>query len=66
MSNKTIETVCNILGVLAYIFLSTMAVAFFIVGICIFIAGDFSIFDIFGMVGCFGAGWMINDVRKGR
>jgi hypothetical protein len=63
--NKAKEIFCNTLCVLAYILLMVFEFAFIATGIAILITGEFSVFEVFGMVGCFGAAWMIDGVRRG-
>lgn len=64
-TNKFIETFHNALCVLGFILLLIFELAFVGTGIAILLTGDFSVFEIFGMVGCFGAAYMINQVRRG-
>ena len=62
--SKAMARFCNALAVLGYILLIIFEVAFLATGIAIFITGEFSVFEVFGMVGCFGAAYMLNEIRR--
>ncbi len=62
--SKAMARFCNALAVLGYILLIIFEVAFLATGIAILITGEFSVFEVFGMVGCFGAAYMLNEVRR--
>lgn len=63
-TNKAMARFCNALAVLGYILLIIFEVAFLATGIAILITGEFSVFEVFGMVGCFGAAYMLNEIRR--
>jgi hypothetical protein len=62
--SKAMARFCNALAVLGYILLIIFEVAFLATGIAILITGEFSVFEVFGMVGCFGAAYMLNEIRR--
>lgn len=63
-TNKATAKFCEALAILGYILLIIFEVSFLVLGICILVSGGFSVFEIFGMAGCFGAAYMLNNVRR--